>query len=148
MRQAAILWPCKSCVHALSLIIKPWRFCEASRQVSVLLPLPTSLKIPGCQAECLLPYQPLVPRHTAMDDSVMAYGAAAAARAVSLTSVTSPKWEWNLWLLGGHRHLPHPLLPLRTEWLAFFHTIFKARLWLLYWYSKICIKIWPDLQRV
>lgn len=145
MRQATILWPCKSYVHALSLIIKPWRFCEASRQISVL-PLPTSLKIPGCQAEYLLPYQPLVPRHTAMDDSVTAYGTAAAARAVSLTSIMSPKWEWNLWLLGGHRHLHHPLLLLRTKWLVLFHMIFKARLWLLYWYSKIRIKIWPDLQ--
>lgn len=116
-----------------------------NKQTSFPLPLPTILKIPGCQADYLLPQQRLVLRHRAMDDSAMAYGTATAARAMSLTSVMSPKWEWNSGLLNGHTH---PLLPLNTEWLVFIPMTFKARLWLLYGQSKICIKIWPDLQWV
>lgn len=55
---------------------------EANRQTSFLLSLPTSLKIPRCQADYLLPYQSLVPRHRAKDDdSVTVYGTATAARA-------------------------------------------------------------------
>lgn len=54
MRQTAVLWPSKSCLHSPSLIIRPWRsFLRNKRQTN--------------QTSISVPYQPPACHHSSLD---------------------------------------------------------------------------------
>lgn len=150
------LWPNWSCISLLSLPHQVWKVpctrqnssppsLSASRFLGAGLTSPFLTSLEG-------------PRHPGCDDTITNQGSVAEHRALS---VKSSSYETKVGLgpqlpLDSKTHYIPVVRDTSTimcfpqvlsEWFIFFH-IFYSILWLLYWYQKPSIKIWPILQSI